>query len=338
MKHLRHQENVVITGATAGVGRATARWFAERGANIAVFARGEERLRETKAELENLGVRCFAQSVDVADADALEAATELAEENLGPIDIWINNAMVSVFSYVKNLKPEEFRRVTEVTYLGSVYGALCALRRMLPRDHGKIVFVGSALAYRGIPLQAPYCAAKHAIQGFVDSLRSELLHDRSSVDITMVQLPAHNTPQFDWVKSNLPRKAKPVPPIFQPEVAAEAIYWAAHNKRRELYVGFPAVKAIVGNKIAPGYADHYLAEHGIESQQTEEPEIERPDNLWDPAPGRYAAHGRFDSEAHSFSPQLWFTTKRRELAAAAAVLGVGLAARKALKGNHVEDR
>ena len=232
---------------------------------------------------------------DVADPDQVEAAAAAVDRAFGPVDIWVNNAMLSVFSPVKEMKPEEYRRVTEVTYLGYVYGTLAALRRMLPRDRGIIIQVGSALAYRGIPLQSAYCAAKHAIQGFCDSLRCELIHDGSRVRLTMVQMPALNTPQFGWVKSRLPRRPQPVPPIFQPEVAAEAIVWAADHDRRELYVGWPTVKAIVGDKVAPGLLDHYLARHGVERQMTDEPEDpDRPDNLWEPVPGDHGAHGRFD--------------------------------------------
>ncbi len=243
---------------------------------------------------------------DVADADAVEAAAAKVEEQFGPIDIWINNAMASVFSPVKKMKPEEYKRVTEVTYLGVVYGTLSALKRMLPRDRGTIVQVGSALAYRSIPLQSAYCAAKHAISGFTDSLRCELIHDQSNVRITMVQMPALNTTQFGWVKSRLKHKAQPVPPIFQPEVGARAVYWAAHNHRRELYVGFPTVEAIVANKIAPGILDHYLGRTGYKSQQTNEPEDpNRPNNLWEPVPGDHGSHGTFDNRAHPRSYELW---------------------------------
>jgi len=311
----RASEVVVITGASAGVGRATARKFAQHGARIGLIARGLEGLKATEKEVEELGGKALVAPVDVANADQIEAAAVQIEAELGEIDIWINNAMTSVFSPIKEMTPEEFRRVTEVTYLGCVYGTLAALKRMLPRDRGVIVQVGSALAYRGIPLQSAYCAAKHAVQGFCDSLRCELLHDKSGVRLTMVQLPALNTPQFGWVKSRLPRKAQPVPPIFQPEVAAEAIYFAAHNPRREFYVGMPSVKAIIANKIAPGLLDHILARTGYDSQQYDGPEDpDRPDNLWESVPGDHGAHGAFDARARSWSPQLWFSEHRAWLA------------------------
>ncbi|PYJ70769.1 MAG: short-chain dehydrogenase [Verrucomicrobia bacterium] len=311
-------EVVVITGASAGVGRATARKFARHGARIALLARGTDGLEAAQREVEELGGAAIVIPVDVANAAQVEAAAARVEIDLGKIDIWINNAMASVFSPIKEMTPEEFRRVTEVTYLGCVYGTLAALKRMLPRDRGMIVQVGSALAYRGIPLQAAYCAAKHAVQGFCDSLRCELLHDKSGVRLTMVQLPALNTPQFGWVKSRLPRKAQPVPPIFQPEVAAEAIYFAAHNPRREFYIGLPSVKAIVANKIAPGLLDHYLARTGYDSQQYDGPEDHnRPDNLWQPVPGDHGAHGAFDARASNWSPQLWTSEHR-------AWLGIGV--------------
>src|SRR5438874_2522717 len=304
-------EVVVITGASAGVGRATTRKFARLGARIALLARGTDGLEVAQREVEELGGTAIVVPVDVANAEQVEAAAARVEIDLGKIDIWINNAMASVFSPIKKMTPEEFRRVTEVTYLGCVYGTLAALKRMLPREHGTIVQVGSALAYRGIPLQSAYCAAKHAIQGFCDSLRCELLHDKSGVRLTMVQLPALNTPQFGWVKSRLPRKAQPVPPIFQPEVAAEAIYFAAHNPRREFYIGLPSVKAIVANKIAPGLLDHYLARTGYDSQQYDGPEDHnRPDNLWQPVPGDHGAHGAFDARASNWSPQLWTSQHR----------------------------
>ena len=314
---------VVITGASAGVGRATVRKFARHGARIGLLARGVDGLKAAQREVEELGGEALMIPTDVANADQVEAAVARIEAELGEIDIWINNAMTSVFSPIKEMTPDEFRRVTEVTYLGCVYGTLAVLKRMLPRNRGVIVQVGSALAYRGIPLQAAYCAAKHAIQGFCDSLRCELIHDNSNVKVTMLQMPALNTPQFGWVKSRLPRKAQPVPPIFQPEVAAEAIYFAAHNPRREFYVGMPSVKAIVANKIAPGLLDHVLARSGYDSQQydgAEDPN--RAHNLWQPVPGDHGAHGAFDARAQNWSPQLWTSEHRAALALGLVALGI----------------
>ena len=314
---------VVITGASAGVGRATARQFAREGASIGLLARGRDGLEAARRDVESLGGRALVLPTDVADADAVESAAQAVERAFGPIDVWINNAMVSVFSPVKEMQPEEYKRVTEVTYLGAVYGTLAALRRMLPRDEGVIVEVGSALAYRGIPLQSAYCGAKHAIQGFVDSLRCELIHDKSHVRVTMVQLPAMNTPQFSWVKSRLPNKPQPVPPIYQPEVGAEAILFAARNARREMYVGYPTVQAIVGDKIAPAVADWRLAQSGYDAQQTEEPvEPNRRDNLWSPVPGDRGAHATFNGRASDSSPQLWASEHRNWLAWAGAGLAV----------------
>jgi NAD(P)-dependent dehydrogenase (short-subunit alcohol dehydrogenase family) len=315
-------EVVVVTGASAGVGRATVRAFARRGACIGLLARGQNGLQAARREVEELGGRALVVPIDVADLDQVEAAAGAVEEAFGPIDVWVNNAMVSVFSPVKEMMPAEYKRVTEVTYLGYVYGSLAALRRMLPRDRGMIVQVGSALAYRGIPLQSAYCAAKHAIQGFTESLRCELMHDGSNVRVTMVQLPALNTPQFGWVKSRLPRKAQPVPQIFQPEVAADAIVHAAHNDRREWYVGWSTVQAIVGNKVVPALGDWYLARTGYEAQQHDGPaDPNRPHNLWEPLPGDYGAHGDFDDRAHDSSLQLWATKNRDWLLLA----GVGVA-------------
>jgi NAD(P)-dependent dehydrogenase (short-subunit alcohol dehydrogenase family) len=318
-------EVVVVTGASAGVGRATAVAFARRGAHVGLLARGRDGLEGARKEVEAAGGKALVVPTDVAVADAVEEAARRVEEDLGPIDVWVNNAMTSVFSPVKEMAPEEFRRVTEVTYLGTVYGTLAALRRMLPRNRGSIVQVGSALAYRGIPLQAAYCGSKHAIQGFTESLRSELIHDRSDVRLTMVQMPALNTPQFSWVKSRLPRHPQPVPPIFQPEVAAEAIVWAAHHDRSELWVGWPAVKAIVGNKVIPRELDYYLARTGYDSQQTDEPvDPNRKDNVFSPLDDEkdYGTHGSFHSRAKPRSYQWWANTHRGWLIAA----GAGLAA------------
>lgn len=318
-------EVVIITGASAGVGRATARRFARNRARIGLIARGLDGLEAAKREVEELGGEAIALPCDVADADSVEQAAAMVEHHFGPIDIWINNAMASVFSPVRETPAIEFRRVTEVTYLGVVHGTLAALKRMLPRDRGVIVQVGSALAYRGIPMQAPYCAAKHAVQGFMDSLRSELLHDGSHVEVTMVQLPALNTPQFGWVKSRLPRKAQPVPPIYQPEVAADAIAYAARHPRREFWVGMPTVVAIAGNKLAPGVGDHYLARTGVESQMTDEPEDpNRPNNLWVPVPGDAGAHGTFDARASSSSLEVAMM-KRRPLLTAVGLVAAGIA-------------
>jgi NAD(P)-dependent dehydrogenase (short-subunit alcohol dehydrogenase family) len=326
VKQLRKPEVVVVTGASAGVGRAIARAFALEGACVGLLARGPDGLEGARREVVELGGRALVLQADVADHRAVERAAENVEQEFGPIDIWVNNAMVSVFSPVKQMKPEEYKRVIEVTYLGYVYGTLAALKQMLPRDRGVIVQVGSALAYRGIPLQSAYCAAKHAIQGFHDSLRSELIHDKSNVQVTMVQLPAMNTPQFSWVKSRLPRKPQPVPPIYQPEVGAEAVLFAAHNPRREMYVGYPTVEAIIGDKIAPGFADWYLARNVYEAQQTDEPvDANRTDNLWAPVPGDHGAHGEFDQRSSATSPQLWASMNRNWMMIAGAGL-CGLAA------------
>ena len=319
------RETVVITGASAGLGRAVAREFGRHGANIGLMARGIDGLEAARREVQALGGNAVVVPGDVADANAVEQAAATVEREFGPIDVWINNAMTSVFCPVKEMEPEEYKRVTEVTYLGVVNGTLAALRRMLPRNRGTIVQVGSALAYRSIPLQSAYCAAKHAVAGFTDSLRCELIHDKSKIRLTMVQMPALNTTQFGWVKSRLQHKAQPVPPIFQPEVGARAIYWASHHHRREIYVGWSTVEAIVGNKIAPGFADRYLGRTGYESQQTSMPEDPyRPDNLWNPVPGDHGAHGAFDQRARKSSGQLWVDLHRLGIGLAlAAVAGAG---------------
>ena len=327
-------EVVVITGASAGLGRAIVRRFAQEGAHIGLVARGRDGLEGAKSDIEKLGGKAIIIEGDVADPETHEKAAKMVEDEFGEIDIWINNAMASVFSPVKEMKPEEYKRVTEVTYLGFVYGTLAALKRMLPRDRGVIVQVGSALAYRGIPLQSAYCASKHAIQGFMDSLRSELIHDKSNVRASMVQMPAMNTPQFSWVKSRLPNKPQPVPPIYQPEIGAEAVYFVAHNDRREMYVGYPTVEAIVGNKIVPGYGDKYLAKGGYKSQQTDEPvDADRQNNLYEPVPGDHGAHGSFDDKSKDFSPQLWADKNRGKVALA----GLGVAAGVALLWKKLKE-
>lgn len=316
---------VVITGASAGVGRAAARAFARQGAHIGLLARGVERLEATRREVEELGGHALVIPTDVADANQVEAAAAAVEETFGPIDIWVNNAMVSVFSPIKEMTPEDFKRVTDVTYLGYVHGTLAALKRMLPRDRGVIVQVGSALAYRGIPLQAAYCGAKHAVEGFTDSLRVELLHDKSGIKVTMIQMPALNTPQFGWVKSRLPNKAQPIPPIFEPELAADAIVWAAHNPRREVIVGGPALQAILMEKFFPALADRILARNGYKSQQTDQPRNpNRPNNLWDTVPGDQGAHGSFDDRARRRSMQFWIARHRNALTAALGSLAAAV--------------
>jgi NAD(P)-dependent dehydrogenase (short-subunit alcohol dehydrogenase family) len=333
--HERGIQNVVITGASAGVGRATAREFGRHGANVGLIARGKERLQAAKEEIEKLGGKALVLPCDVADAAAVQQAADATVREFGSIDVWVNNAMTSVFSPVEEMTAEEFKRVTDVTYLGVVYGTMAALRHMRPRDRGAIVQVGSALAYRSIPLQAAYCAAKHAIAGFTDALRCELIHQKSKVHLTMVQMPALNTPQFAWVKSRLPRKAQPVPPIFQPEVAARAIYFAAGHHRRELYVGRSTVFAILGQKVAPGMLDHYLGRTGYEAQQHDGAENpNRPNNLFEPVPGDFAAHGAFDERASACSPELWLSVHR--LWIGLGLLGAaGLAYRAMRNGSRV---
>ncbi|MEX2571791.1 MAG: SDR family oxidoreductase [Gemmatimonadota bacterium] len=321
---------VVVTGASAGVGRATVRALAARGARIGLVARGRAGLEAAAREVEAAGGEAIVIPTDVADPDAVETAAEATERRFGPIDVWVNNAMASVFSPVREMTAEDYRRVTEVTYLGYVYGTLAALKRMLPRDRGVIVQVGSALAYRGIPLQSAYCAAKHAIQGFDDSLRTELMHDGSGVRVTEVHLPAVNTPQFGWVKSRLPGKAQPVPPIHQPEVAANAIVHAIDEDRREVWVGWPTVLTIIGNRLAPWLADWHLARTGFDSQQIagapEDPD--RPHNLWEPvdAAEDHGAHGNFDAGAAGSTSQLWLSRHRDALLGGAAAVGLAVLA------------
>jgi NAD(P)-dependent dehydrogenase (short-subunit alcohol dehydrogenase family) len=301
---------IAVTGASAGVGRAAVRRFARDGARIGLIARGQGRLEAAAAEVEQLGGEALVLPLDVADADAVDDAASQIEARFGPLDLWVNNAMATVFAPVRDTTPDEFRRATEVTYLGAVWGTMAALQRMLPRDQGTIIQVSSALAYRSIPLQAAYCGAKSALRGFTESLRTELLHEDSNVRLTMVDLPAHNTPQFRWSRAKMPRQPQPVPPIFQPELAGEAIFYAADNPRRELVVGWPALKAIYGEKVAPGLLDRYLARTGYEAQQTDEPlDGERTGNLFEPVEGDFSAHGPFDAEAKPRS--LLFDLDRR---------------------------
>jgi NAD(P)-dependent dehydrogenase (short-subunit alcohol dehydrogenase family) len=317
-------EVVVVTGSSAGVGRAAAVAFAAGGAKkVALLARGAEGLAGAHREVVGAGAEGLPLSVDVADADAVESAAARVEAELGPIDIWVNCAMATIFSPVDRINPVEFRRATEVTYLGTVYGTMAALKRMRARNRGVIVQVGSALAYRAIPLQSAYCGAKFAIRGFTDSVRVELMHDRSHIHITMVQLSAFNTPQFQWARTHMSRRAQPVPPIFQPEVAARAIVWAAYHRRREVYVGFPALKAIFGNKVVPWLGDRILVREGYEGQLDDEPlPAVRPDNLFEPVHKDMGSHGRFDARSRDNSAQLWATMHRGALLSVGAVIVV----------------
>jgi short-subunit dehydrogenase len=323
MKDEKESRLVVVTGASAGVGRAVVREFAQEGARIGLIARGKERLEAAARDVEQAGGKAIVLSADVADADAVENAAAQVEREFGPIDVWVNNAMTTIFAPFHEITPAEFKRATEVTYLGCVHGTLAAVKRMRQRNRGTIVQVGSALAYRSIPLQSAYCGAKHAIVGFTDSLRSELIHENSRVHITMVHLPAMNTPQFSWCRTRLPRQPQPVPPIFQPEVAARAIVWASSHTRREIYVAWPTAKAIYGEMIAPAYADKYLAQFAYGGQETSQPvPADRPDNLFESVPGDYAAHGMFDNRASDSSPLLWTDLHRGVAAAGAAALAV----------------
>ena len=294
---------VVVTGASAGVGRAIAHEFARHRWNVSVMARGEAGLKGTVRDIERAGGRAQAHQVDVADADAVMRAADETVKEFGGIDVWINVAMVTIYAPVQQTSPDEYKRATEVTYLGQVHGTLAALKHMQSRDAGTIVCIGSALAYRSIPLQSSYCAAKAAVRGFLDSLRSELLHDGSRVRLTMVQLPAVNTPQFDWARTRMPRRLEPVPPIYQPEAIARHVYSAAHTAPRELWIGFPTWKAIIGNMIIPGWIDGYLARHGYRGEMTSQAALEgRPDNLYDPVDTDPGAHGRFDDRSLTTVP------------------------------------
>ena len=328
---------VVITGSSAGVGRATAHRFARDGASVALLARASKALDGAVAELRGMGCKVLGIPVDVADAAQVEAAAERVEQELGPIDIWINAAMATIFAPVSEISADEFRRATEVTYLGTVHGSMSALKRMRARNRGTIVQVGSALAYRAIPLQSAYCGAKFAIRGFTDALRVELMHDKSKVHVTMVQLSAFNTPQFQWGRTRLPRRPQPVPPIFQPEVAAAGIHYAAQHRRREVWVGYPAVKAIIGNGLVPWLADRILAKEGYTGQMGNEPvPADRPDNLFAPVDHDFGTHGRFDDRAKSWSGQLWATTHRG--AVAAGLFGIACLLAGALRGQRRRDQ
>jgi NADP-dependent 3-hydroxy acid dehydrogenase YdfG len=310
---------IVVTGAAAGVGRAIAREFGKEKAKVALIARSPEALLAAKKEIELMGGQALILPLDVSDSKAIEKAAQETEEILGPIDVWVNNAMVSVFSPVEKMLPEEFKRVTEVTYLGYVYGTLAALKRMRPRNQGIIIQIGSALAHRSIPLQSAYCGAKHAIAGFTESLRTELLHQNSNVRVCQVNLPAVNTPQFSWVKSTLPRHPQPVPPIYQPEVIASAIRYISWHPRRRMDIAFSTLKAVIAEKFAPAIADRYLADFGFSSQQTDQPvQSDRANNLWEALPGDHGAHGIFDSQSRNFSPGLWLNIHRTPI-----LIGIG---------------
>ena len=321
---------VVVTGASAGIGRATVRAFAGLGCDVGLIARDSGGLEGARAEVEEAGGRGLVIRADVADSQQMLDAADVVERELGPIDVWVNNAMVSIFSPFWDIEPEEYRRVTDVTYHGYVNGTRAALRHMRPRDRGTIVMVGSALAYRSIPLQSAYCGAKSAIVGFTDSLRAELLHEGSNIHLTAVHLPGHNTPQFRLTRSRLPREAQPVPPIFQPELAAEAIVWASRHREREIHLAAPAIGAILGQKVAPGLMDRYVV-GTWDAQMTDQPrDLDRPDNLFEPVEGDHGAHGVFDGRARYESPAWWLQRNRRWLTI--ATVGVGAAAVTLLAG------
>jgi short-subunit dehydrogenase len=318
-------EVVVVTGAGKGIGRAIVRRFAGPGVSVGLIGRGEEALEAARREVEAAGCRAVVTPTDISDAAAVDAAAQAVEDSLGEIDVWVNNAMTTVFAFFEDITPEEFERATTVTYLGTVWGTRAALQRMLPRDRGTIVQVGSAIAYRGIPLQSAYSGAKQAVKGFHQSLRTELRNKGSKVHLTMVQLPGLNTPQFDHCRSKMPEHPMPLPPIYQPEVAADAVHWAAHHRRREVYVGLPSVYTILGNKVAPWLAEHYLARTAVRGQQLNgEPPGPRNKygNLFEPDAGDPGPRGRFDRQAHRRSTQWWVTRHRRAL----ATLGVAAAA------------
>ncbi len=323
----RSQRVVVITGASSGIGRASARRFARDGDRVALLARGTDGLEGARRDVEEAGGSALAIPTDVSDAAAVEAAADRVEAELGPIDVWVNDAMTTVFAFFEDVEPEEYRRATDVTYHGTVWGTRAALRRMRPRDRGTIVQVGSAMAYQGIPLQAPYSGAKHAIKGFVDSVRTELRHQGSAVHVTMVQLPGVNTPQFDHCRSKMSRHPMPVPPVYEPEVAAEAVHWSAEHRRRQIYVGLPTVYTVLGSKFAPWLAERYLARTAVSGQQTDGPPDDQnaSGNLMDSPAGDPGAHGRFDGRSHAHSPVLWLSRHRAALGASAGVALAGSA-------------
>ncbi|HLY48490.1 MAG TPA: SDR family oxidoreductase [Solirubrobacteraceae bacterium] len=326
---MAQQEVVVITGASGGVGRAAARKFASEGARIGLIARGRKGLEAAAQEVREAGGEALVLPVDVANYDQVEAAASSVEDAFGPIDVWVNDAMVTVYAEFLDIEPDEFRRATEVSYLGMVWGTRAALKRMVKRDRGSLVQVCSAMSYRGIPLQSPYCGAKHACKGFTESIITELLHNKSKVQVSMVQLPGLNTTQFTWGRTKLPKQTMPVPPIYQPEVAADAIHYAAHHKRRQIYVGIPTVMNILGERVAPWLLDRFLAKTGYNSQMTDhELEPRGHDNLFEPVDEDRGAHGPFDEQAHSVSPQLELAKRRGAVIAGlgAALVGAGTAA------------
>jgi short-subunit dehydrogenase len=319
-----HDTVVVVTGASGGVGRATARLLATRGAKVVLLARGRDGLEGTKRDVESRGGQALVVPTDVSQFEQVQAAAERAEREFGEIDLWINNAMVSMYSPFMKMSPEEFRHILEVTFLGTVFGTHCALQRMIPRDRGVIIQVGSALAFRSIPLQSAYCASKHAIQGFTESVRSELIHQNSNVRTSVVNMPALNTTQFTWTKNRMSHKARPAGTIFQPEVAADAILFAAENDRRELMVGYTTVEATVGEKVFPNLLDHYLAKAAWDgSLLPEQADPNQPDNFWGPVAGDHGAHGEFDYLSHGFSVQLWLTKHRATVLGGLAIAGAG---------------
>ncbi len=337
MMRVNEHTVAVVTGASGGVGRATARLLGTRGAKVVLLARGKDGLEGAKRDVESRGGKALVVQTDVSQFDQVEAAARAAENEFGPIDLWINNAMVSMYSPFMKMTSEEFKHIVEVTFLGQVYGTNCALKRMQPRDKGVIIGVGSALAFRSIPLQSAYCASKHAIQGFFESVRSELIHQKSNVHVSMVNMPALNTTQFTWTKNKMPKQARPTGTIFQPEVAADAILFAAENNRREIMVGYTTVEATLGEKVIPGLLDHYLSRIAWDGAMLDQPvDPTKPNNFWEPVPGDHGAHGAFDSMARGFSVQLWATKHRKALltgllAGAGAALALVTSARDSHK-------